>query len=171
MKQMKKVANIKSLGLVGYGVATVKFITLFLSLALTVSSLGVFTAKNRDFYNTFKSLGDYCVLFASIENQAILSSNDNCNYVIAGQTIASCIIIGCIVVLVLGKIVDTKLVNIEVIVAYVLPFFFRQMVFNIVLLLFAVLALIMSTAAAIVLSAGLKSTCNAIENTSLGLLK
>ena len=108
---MKKAANIKSLGLVGYGVATVKFITLFLSLALTISSLGVFAAKNRDFYNTFKSLGDYCVLFASIENEAILSSNDNCNYVIAGQTIASCIIIGCIVVLVLGKIIDTKLVK------------------------------------------------------------
>lgn len=57
------------------------------------------------------------------------------------------------------------------IVAYVLPFISRQMVFNIVLLLFAVLALIMSTVAAIVLSAGLKSTCNAIEKESLGFFK
>ncbi|XP_019849456.1 PREDICTED: uncharacterized protein LOC109580577 [Amphimedon queenslandica] len=158
MKGLEKGASalncLKKLSFMRYLLIGIKLFALAISLILIIASLGVFAEKNKEFYDKFKSLGDYCILFASIQNERILSNNSNCNFVIGGQTISAALIIGSIVIVILGAIVNAK-----------------KIVFNIFLLIISSLALIMSLSAAIVISAGLKKTCNSIEEGSLGTIK
>ena len=112
MKALNKGASAwscwKKLSYIRYGLIAIKLLALALSLVLIIASLGVFAKKNKEFYDNFKSLGDYCILFASIQNERILSNSSNCNFVIGGQTISAALIIGSIVILILGSIVNAK---------------------------------------------------------------
>lgn len=112
MKALNKGASalncLKKLSFMRYLLIGIKLFALVISLILIIASLGVFAKKNRDFYDNFKSLDDYCILFASPQNEEILSNNNNCNFVIGGQTIAAALVIGCIVIMILGAIVNAK---------------------------------------------------------------